>query len=87
LLEVAGEDLGVRGPAALLGDDDLVVAFQAGGGGEPAAGAVAGEADLDPGAFAGAGDDVADGLGLQSALQDGVQKPFIDHPEWVEAIW
>lgn len=62
----------MRRPAALLGNDDLVVALEAGGRGEAAAGAVAGEADLDPGAFAGAGDDVADGLGLQSAVQDGV---------------
>lgn len=71
-LEVAGEDLGVRGPAALLGDDDLVVALEAGGGGQAAAGAVASEADLDPRAVAGAGDDVADGLRREAALQDGV---------------
>jgi hypothetical protein len=32
----------------------------------------AGEADLDPRAFAGTGDDVADRRGLEAALQDGV---------------
>nr|WP_186338016.1 hypothetical protein [Streptomyces incarnatus] len=35
-------------------------------------GAVAGETDLDPGAFARAGDDVAGGVGRQAALHDGV---------------
>jgi hypothetical protein len=46
--EVTGEDLGVRGLAALLGDDDPVVALQAGRRGEPAAGAVADESTPSP---------------------------------------
>lgn len=60
------------GPAALLVDDDLIVALQPGGRGEAAAGAVAGEAGVDPGALSGAGDDVADRGRLQAVLQDGV---------------
>lgn len=56
----------------MFGNDDLVVPLEAGRSGEAAAGGVAGEADFDPGALAGAGDDVADGLGLESAVHDGV---------------
>ncbi|MFD3525347.1 hypothetical protein [Streptomyces sp. NPDC058653] len=44
----ADKGLGVRGPSALFGDDDPVVAQQAGGCGEAS---VAGGPDLDPGAL------------------------------------